>query len=377
MKFIPLVWAGLWRKKLRTMLTVLSILVAFSLFGLLQGISQGTQQLLQASHLNRLFVIGTDELTRLPLPYRDRISRIRGVNAVAIFSGFGAEYQDPKNVIPVLGTEAASFKQVYPELVLPENLVRVLESTPSGALAGGGLVSRFGWKVGDNVPLQSADGKVWVFRVVGTFDSHDQDIMNFRNRLIVNYRFLAELRNDPTVGAYIVSIDDPGRAATISEAIDQLFTNSPAETETRSEKEFAQTVVKQMGDITFFINAIVAAAFFTLLFLTGTTMWQSVRERLPEFGVLKAIGFSDRALITLVVTESLFLYSFCAVAGLLALQAIFPYLRGGPGGSLQMSLAPIVIVWGLGLAIALALLSGVLPAWRVKRLTVTDTLTGG
>jgi putative ABC transport system permease protein len=375
MKFLPLVWAGLWRKKLRTLLTLLSIIVVFLLFGLLQGVSQGTQQLIEATHVNRLFVISTDNMTPLPVTYRERIAGVEGVSAVAIFSGFEGEYQDPKNTVPVLATDIESLVEVYPELGIPSDQIGAMNASRAGALVGSGLASKFGWKIGDTLPLHARDGRDWAFTVVG-IPTGQTDFMNFTSRLIINYDYFAEAKGDPSVGAYIVTIDDPGRAASISQTIDRLFANSPAETETRSEKEFAQTVVKQMGDITFFFNAIVAAAFFTLLFLTATTMWQSVRERIPEFGVLKTLGFSDNAVVSLVVAESLLLYVFSASIALVMLWIGFPYLRGGPTRTLSMALAPIVVVWGLGLAIMLALASGASPAWRVRRLTVIDTLAG-
>jgi putative ABC transport system permease protein len=376
MKFLPLIWAGLWRKKMRTILTLLSIIVAFLLFGLLQGVSQGTQQILDDTHVNRLFVISTDNMTRLPVTYRERIAGVDGIDAVAIFSFFGSEYRDPKNSVPVLATDIQSLLQVYPELEVSSEQVDAMNLTRTGALAGSGLMTKFGWKVGDALPLHGKDGTDWTFTVVGIVTSRDRDFMNFENRLIINYGYFAEQKDDPSAGAYIVSIVDPARATSIGQEIDRLFVNSPAETETRSEKEFAETAVKQMGDITFFINAIVAAAFFTLLFLTGTTLWQSVRERIPEFGVLKTLGFSDEAVVALIVAESLVLYVFSALAALLTLVLIFPYLRGGPDGSISMALPPVVLLWGLALAIVLALASGAPPAWRVRRLAAVDALAG-
>lgn len=374
MKFLPLIWAGLWRKKMRTTLTLLSIIVAFLLFGLLQGINQATKQLLAAAHVNRLFVVGTGNVTPLPIAYLGRITGVAGVSAVTLLSGFNGQYQDPKNSVPVLATNVESLPRVYPELNVPDEQIAAMKRTRTGTLVGDQLARKFGWKIGDALPLHAADGKDWTFAIVGILNHYDADIMNFGNRVIANYDYYSEAGGDPAVGAYIVVIDDPVQAAPIGQAIDRLFSNSPDETETRSEKEFLQTVVKQMGDVSYFINAIVAAAFFTLLFLTGTTMWQSIRDRIPEFAVLKTLGFSDGGVMALVVAESLLLYLFGALTGLVTVLVVLPFIPN-PGG-FTTPVPPVVIVGGLVLAVLLALASGLPPAWRVRRLSVVDALAG-
>lgn len=374
MKFLPLIWAGLWRKKMRTILTLLSIIVAFLLFGLLEGINQATNLLLAVAHVDRLFVLSSDNMTRLPVAYRGQIASIDGVSAVAILAGFAGSYQDPKNSIPVLATDVESLAIVYPEVGISKAQVAAMKRTRTGMVVGSDLVRKFGWTVGAKVPLHAADGKDWTFDIVGVVSHRDLDIMNFGNRGIVNYDYFNESGGDSTVGAYIASIDDPRQAARISEATDRLFANSPAETETRSEKEFMQTVVKQIGDIAYFINGIVGAAFFTLLFLTGTTMWQSVRDRTPEFGVLKTLGYSDGRVMSLVVAESLLLHLSGALIGLVTVFIVLPFVpnRSGMTGGMP----PVVVGWGLAVAVLLALASGLPPAWRMRRLAVVDALTG-
>ncbi|MEO8223968.1 MAG: ABC transporter permease [Gammaproteobacteria bacterium] len=298
----------------------------------------------------------------------------QGVSAVAVLAGFSGHYQDPKNSIPVLATDIQSVSRVYPELNVPDEQIAAMNRTRTGALVGDQFARKFGWKVGDALPLQAADGKNWAFTVVGILNHYDADIMNFGNRVIANYDYFSEASGDSTAGAYIATIDDPAQAASISGAIDRLFANSPQETETRSEKEFVQTVVKQMGDISFFLNAIIAAAFFTLLFLTSTTLWQSIRDRIPEFGVLKTLGFSDGGVMALVVAESLLLYLFGALTGLVTVLVVLPFIPN-PGG-FTVPLPPVVVVWGVVLAVFLALASGLPPAWRARRLAVVDALAG-
>ena len=374
MKFLPLIWAGLWRKKLRTILTLLSIIVAYLLFGLLQGINQSTSQLLAAAHVNRLFVLSSDNVTMLPIAYLGQITGVAGVSGVAVFGGFDGQYQDPKNSIHVHATNVEPLSRVYAELNVSSEQIDAMKRTRTGVLVGDQLARKFGWRIGDALPLHAADGKDWTFAIVGVLNHYDADIMNFGNRVIANYDYYSEASGKSTVGAYIVAIDDPARAVPISEAIDRLFANSPAETETRSEKEFLQTVVKQMGDVAFFINAIVAAAFFTLLFLTGTTMWQSIRDRIPEFAVMKTLGFSDNGVMALVVAESLLLYLSGALAGLVTVRLVLPFIPN-PGGFTD-PIPWVVIVSGLVLAVLLALVSGAAPAWRVRRLAVVDALAG-
>ena len=235
---------------------------------------------------------------------------------------------------------------MYPELNVSNEQIAAMKRTRTGVLVGDQLARKFGWKIGDALPLHAADGKDWTFAIVGVLNHYDADIMNFGNRVIANYDYYSEASGASTVGAYIATIDDPAQAASISGAIDRLFANSPAETETRSEKEFLQTVVKQMGDVAYFINAIVAAAFFTLLFLTGTTMWQSIRDRIPEFGVLKTLGFSDGGVMALVVAESLLLYLFGALTGLVTVRVVLPFIPN-PGG-FTTPIPPVVIAAGIG-----------------------------
>ncbi|MDP2326308.1 MAG: ABC transporter permease, partial [Gammaproteobacteria bacterium] len=230
-----MIWAGLWRKKMRTTLTLLSIIVAFLLFGLLQGINQATKQLLAAAHVDRLFVLSSDNITRLPVAYLGRIGDVTGVSAVAVLAGFGGQYQDPKNSVPVLATDVRSLSSVYPELNVPDDQIAAMTATRTGTLVGDQLARKFGWKIGDALPLQAADGKDWTFTVVGILNHYDADIMNFGNRVIANYGYFSEASGDSTVGAYIATIDDPAQAASVSGAIDRLFANSPEETETRSE----------------------------------------------------------------------------------------------------------------------------------------------
>jgi putative ABC transport system permease protein len=193
----------------------------------------------------------------------------------------------------------------------------------------------------------------------------------------MNYAYFDEARTfgNGTVATYMVGIDDPERAAAISENIDRLFVNSPAETQTQNERDWIRGRINQIGDMAFFINAIIGAVLFTLLFLTGNTMMQSVRERIPELAVLKTYGFSNGKVMALVFAESL---ALCGVAagiglGLAALVAPVVYRTIGAGGiSFPMS----VLAIGLVLGAAVAVLSALPPARRAQRLSIVDALAG-
>jgi putative ABC transport system permease protein len=237
----------------------------------------------------------------------------------------------------------------------------------------------YGWKIGDRIPLTTSvakqDGSTdWNLEIVGTYSVTGAQAQ--ANRVLINYAYFDEARqfDKGRVFAFIVSIDDPDRSAAMCATIDALFSNSSDETLTQDEAEFAQAQLRQIGDISAMVNAIVGAVLFTLLFLTGNTMMQSVRERIPELAVLKAIGFSDRMVTGLVLAESALLCMVAAVLGLAVAAAVFPVTEslGIGGGALPAS----VIALGLAIAGVLALVSGLPPARRVQRMTIVDALAG-
>ena len=380
MKYLPLIWAGLTRKKLRTALTLLSIVVAFLLFGLLQGVNTAFSHGVEGAHLDRLVVQGKISMTdQLPLAYRERIANVPGVIGVTNGSWFGGYYQDPKNNIFSFAVEAATYFELFPEIVLPKDQEQALIKTRGGAVIGRKLAEKYGWKIGDTVPLKStiwskSDGSSnWDFQVVGVFDEPSD--VGQEQRLFFNGDYFDEARTlyKGLVGWYSVRIDSPSHATAVSAAIDELFANSDHETKTVTEKEFTQSFLKQMGDINFIVSSIVGAVFFALLFLTGNTMMQSVRERIPEFAILKTIGFSNPAVLAIVIAEGLALAITAAALGLAGSVAAFPLLADLVG---VPRLPPSVLAWGLLYAILLALATTLLPGLRVARLNLVDALGG-
>jgi putative ABC transport system permease protein len=380
MKFIPLIWAGLWRKPLRTIFTLLSIVIAFLLFGMLQGVNAAFSLALERSHLDRLYVMSRISLTeQLPSAYAMQIEGVPGVTGVALSNWFGAWFQDPKNFVAAFAIDPARFFPLYPELTLPPEALDAMLHTRTGALIGRALAEKFGWKIGDRIPLHSTiwvkqDGNSdWSFDIVGILDYPDDP--DRAAGFYLNYSYFDEARTEDrgSVGWFVARVADPAQSAPVAEAIDRLFANSPDETKTQNEKEFQQSFMKQIGDIGFITNSIVGAVFFTLLFLTGNTIMQSVRERIPELAVLKTLGFSDTGVLALILAESLLLCLTGACLGLAGAHALFPVLKAYIGRS---RLSPIVLLWGLCAALLLAVIAGLPPAWRAKRLAIVDALAG-
>jgi putative ABC transport system permease protein len=382
MKYLPLVWAGLWRKRARTVLTLLCVVVAFALFGILHGFTAAIGGIIDAMSDARLRSMSrVNIMEALPLAHAQRMATVPGVEAVSYYNFFAGYYQDTRNSVQVGAIDVASFNVVYPDIEIEPQYVQAMLQTRSGALVGEDLAKERGWKIGDRIPLGSAvwrrkDGaESWDFEIVGSYRSPSGKVPT--NELWINYAYFDEARANAngTVTLYFIKIAEPSRAAQISETIDALFANSMFETETQSEKDWLRAQIAQIGDIGFFVNAIIAAVMFALLFVTGNTMMQSVRERVPELAVLKTYGFSNTGIVSLVVAESLLLCSVAAVIGIGIAAAISPplYREFGAGG---LNLPLPVVGMGLGLAAVFAVASALLPALRAQRLSIVDALAG-
>jgi putative ABC transport system permease protein len=381
MKFLPLLWAGLWRKRTRTVLTLFSVVIAFLLFGLLQGVNSWLSNAVADSRVNRLYTVSRISFIEpMPASYLTQIENVPGVVSVSYFHWFGGYYQDAKNTIVSYPVDIRRLFKVFPDWKVPRDQLDKMASTRDGAIIGRALANRYGWKIGDRVPLRTTiwskkDGSFnYDFEIVGIFTAPEQP--SNEQLFLMNWDYFDEARGfgQGQVGWYAFSIADPSQAAAISKKIDAMFANSPNETKTQTEKEFAQAQVKQIGDIGFMVNAIVGAVMFTLLFLTGNTMMQSMRERIPEFAVLKTLGFSDAAVTTLVLAESIVLCVFAALLGLFLAASIFPAAKLATGFEILMPAG--VFAAGMIGAVVLALVSALPPAWRAHRLTVVDALAG-
>ncbi len=380
MKYFPLLWATLWRKKARTIFTLCVIVIAFLLFGMLQGVNSAFNQAVERANVNRLVTTSSIALTE-NLPYADmtQIEALPGVARVAHATWFGAYYQDPKNFIFSFPVEPERYFSVFPELRLPKDQLDALVHTRTGAVIGADLVRKYGWKIGDRVPLHSTiwtkpdNTSDWTFDVVGIYENPDD--RSQENAFFFNYSYFDEARGfgKGKIGWYTVQVKDPRQSAQIALAVDKLFANSPDETKTETEKEFQQAFLKQIGDINMIVTYILVGVFFALLFATGNTMMQSVRERIPELAVLKTLGFSDTGMLTLVLSESILLCVLAALLGLFAAWAMFPMLKDVLG---VVDMPTPVIVEGVVVALLLAFITGIFPAWRAKRLDIVEALRG-
>ena len=381
MKYFPLVLAGLWRKPARTVFTALSIIVAFILFGILSGIDAGFAHALESARLDRMFV-GTKFGGTLPYAYSEKIASLPGVLVVAPQAGLGGYYKDRKNEAGVSMTDARYFT-ARPELDATPQQIAALTADKTGILVGIKTALRYGWKIGDKVTInsttpQQSGSRAWTFDMLGTVEN--TDIPGEATVIISNYKYLDDARttNKGTVGFFFVRVKDPARAAAIGTAIDNMFANSPAPTRTVQEKANAQSGLASLGDVSVLTHAIVGAVLFMLLFLTGNTMMQSVRERIPEFGVLKTLGFSDIGVLALVLSESILLCALAGGTGLAIVKFGFPALKKvAPNGVSSLLLLPwSAVATGFCCALLVAFVSGFFPALRVKRLNVVDALAG-
>jgi putative ABC transport system permease protein len=381
MKYLHLVWSNLKRKKLRTLLTVLSILVAFVLFGYLAAVKRAFNQGVDVAGLDRLVVRHKVSIIQfLPESYKGRIEKIRGVSLAVFATWFGGIYQKPTNFFAQMPVVPEEFLDMFPEYLLSPEEKRAWLETRSGAIAGRILADRFDWKVGDRIPIQATiwtkkdGGDTWEFDLVGIYEGEEKGTDT--SQLFFRYDFFHETRawGGGNVGWYWVRVEEPERAAEIARLIDEEFANSPYETKTEPEGAFVQGFANQIGNIGAIMMAILSAVFFTILLVAGNTMAQSVRERTEELAVLKAMGFTHRGVLGLVLAESCLL---AMLGGFLGLGvAWFLISLGDPsGGALPVFFFPTRdLVLGIVLVLMLGLAAGLLPALQAQRLQIADAM---
>lgn len=382
MKYLGLVLSGLLRRKLRTALTLLSLVAAFTLLGLLQAVNSlfgGAADFLGAS---RLITQASTSFTQ-PLPMRllPQIEGVPGITAVSHSQFFGGQFQEGRGFFPQFAVNPQRLRDTYPEWVMEEDAWRDFVSTQDGAIVGRVLADQYGWDVGDVVPLNSfiwtkADGsRTWEWRIVGIFDGKDAEWSERASLMYLNYGQFDEGRSPGArglAGVFIVRIDDPNDAARIAAAIDERFDNSSDETKTQSEAEFQLGFIRQLGDIGLIVNLITGAVFFSILFLTGVSMSQAVRERIPELAVLKCLGFTDRQVLWLVLAEAFALCLLGALAGMVMASLVTLVLP--PDFPVRTDLQVWVIA-GISVVV-LTLLVGLPPALTAQRLKIVDALAG-
>jgi putative ABC transport system permease protein len=379
-KYLPLLWSGIWRKRGRTILVLLQVAIAFALFGVLQGMKTGMDRAVAKTRADLLIVTPSEfGGSPLPLAYLDRLQSIPGMQSVDFADGFLGTYQKPTQPVYVLAIRPTElWVTLVPEMfqVTPKDL-EALKETRDGALITADIGKKYGWHVGDRIPLTSttlqSDGSgTWSFQIVGTFTDHEPGEAGF---IVGNYDYLDQARtlNKGTVRNFYAVVADPKRAAEMSDSIDRAFGNSSNETKTTPLRELAQQQLRAIGDLNFLIRSVVGAVLVALLFSITTMMMQTIRERTPEFAVLKTLGFGDRPIFLLVVGECLLICILAALAGLALATGVFPYAgKFVPGLSMPLS----VVGFGIAGAVVVALITAVPPALRAARLQVVDALAG-
>ena len=377
MKYARLLLANLFRKKIRTTLTVGSFAIALLLFGILAAVRLAFNEGADVAGVDRLVVRNkTSIIQPLPLAYRDRLLRIPGVKEVTFLNWFGGTYQDERNFFPQMAIDVPTYRKVVTDIGVTDNEWKAFEADRQGAIVGESIAQRFHWKVGDHIPIKGVIFQgAWEFNLYGIAKGEGAagSILPF----FFHEDYLEERRTfgKGTVGWYVVRIENPDNAARISKEIDREFSNSPFETKSDSEKEFAASWAKQLGNIKLIIMSIGAVVFVTLLLVTGNTMATAIRERVRELAVLKAIGYSDRFVLWLVLAEGVAIAMFGGVLGLLMAAGIMPGLSRALAGLLP----PLILLKrdtaiGLMLALGAGVLSTILPATSAMRLRVVDAL---
>jgi len=385
MKYFSLIWSALFRSKTRTFLTLLSVIAAFLLFGLLDSVRVAFNSGGSVAGADRLVVASRLSITQmLPYSLTPQIAATPGVKKSAYAAWFGGIYRDPKNFFPNFSVSENYF-ELYPEFVIKPEELKAWQTERTGAMVGESLAKRNGWKIGDTIPLQATifpqkDGSnAWPLKMSGTFKLNDSKRKGEENQLVFHWKYFDEANQytNGMVGWYIVKLDNVDHATRVAKAIDAISQNSDHETKSQTEQAFQQSFAKQFADIGLIVTAIMAAVFFTLLLLTGNTMSQAVRDRIPELAVLKTLGFTNGTVLTLVLVESVLLIVLGGVIGMGLAAVIIPVLSAASGGLLNLPNIPVE-TWTLGLSLMLAIgiVVGALPALRAMRLKIVDALAG-
>jgi putative ABC transport system permease protein len=380
MKFLPLLWHSLFRRKVRTVFTLLAVLVAFTLYGFLVAIKAAFGMGIELAGNERLVLIHKVSIIQLlPISYLEQIRSTPGVVDVCHETWFGGVYQDPKNFFMQVPVDPECMLRMYPEFKVPDAQKKAWFADRQGAIVGRVTAKKFGWKVGDRIPIQATIWRKkdnttnWEFNLDGIYSGAEEG--TDETQFFFHYKYFDESRlfGTGSVGWYVIRIAEAGKAPQMAQAIDSQFANSPAETKTTTEKAFMQAFANQVGNIALIVQSIIAMAFFIILLVTANTMAESVRERTSEFAVLKTLGFTDGRVLVLVLTES------CLIAGV--------------GGFLGLGLAGLVVsrmpttnlipalyvptsslAAGAALVVALGVVAGIFPALRAMRLRIVDAL---
>jgi putative ABC transport system permease protein len=379
MKYGYIIAANLLRKKTRLWLTIGSFATALFLFAFLAIVRDIFNAGGASIVADRLIVTNRVSLLNpLPLSYDDRILRIPGVKYVTHLNWFAGVYQDERNTFPQFAVDTNNQRQVFSDYVIPDDQWNAFLTDRQGAIAGVQTAERFHWKIGDRIPIKSTlyGGGTWEFNLVGLY--HCKRPQDIANQFWFQWDYFEEKVpqfNKGQVGFYFLRIANPDDAVRVSSAIDAEFRNSPYETRTASESTFIANRVKQFANIQFLIRSIGTVVLFTLLLVTGNTMAISIRERTAELAVFKAVGFSDRLLLLLVLAESLVIALIGGALGLMLASLAMPVLARALGGMFpNLRISPHVVLYGLAAAVLVGIVSGLLPGLGAMHLRIVNGL---
>ena len=380
MKFRKLILANLFRKKVRLILTIGSFAIALILFTFLAVVNSAFNRGIDIAGADRLVIVNRVGLMlTMPVSYADQVRAIPGVKYVTHDHWFGGVYQDEKNFFPQFVVDAENHRKVYPEFIVPDEQWNTFLKDQQGAIAGARTAKRFGWKVGDRIPIKNSiygPTKTWEFNLDGIYKTEKAD--GDESQFWLQWKNFDE--NVPsgiksTAGWYILKLDSPDDAVQVAKTIDSKFANSSYETKTETESAFAAGFAKQFGNIEFLILTIGSVVFFTLLLVTGNTMAISVRERTGELAVLKAIGMTDRSVLVLVLAESMLIAFVGGVLGLLLAWAAIPVISVALTGLLPpLLLSKTMLSLGLVFAVFVGVMSGLIPGIGAMRMRVVNAL---
>ena len=376
--------ANLFRKKTRTILTILSVIMAFLLFGLLQSLNSIFSSGADFIGATRLVTQARVSFTQpLPLSMVPKLETVPGVARVAYSQWFGGVWQENTQVF-TFAVDPQRYHDMYSEWVMPEEQWKAFANTRTAMVAGKLVADKYGWKVGQKIPLssniypQKNGSKSWAFELVGIYDGSDENWKKQTNAVFINHDYFDEANQfgKGRTNFFFLKLAKGADGAAVTRTIDGMFENSPDETKTQTEKDFNLSFVKQIGDIGLIVRWILFAVFFTLLLVVGNTMAQSVRERVPELAVLKTLGFSDGSVLGFVLAEAVALCLVGGVVGLALATLLGAMVEKGTGGQFQLNVNGLIWAIGIVTILAMSMAVGLLPALRARRLKIVDALAG-
>jgi len=377
-RWLPIVWANLRRRKLRLVFTFISILLAFLMFGMLDALRTSLSQAINMAGSDRLLMQSKVNLTvSLPRSHYEKVKAANGVRAAAPFNWFGGIYKDAKSPMQMNATDPAQLLAVYPEITLTPEAIEAWKRDRQGLIIGQLLADQYGWKVGDRIPIRSQiwrkldGGDTWEFNIVGIYGVNGGGVNRASASLQYDYFNESLQFGKDQVGMVAIRVADSTETDAVATRLDKLFENSPFETKTATERVFIKRLLDQVGNIGAILVSVVSAVFFTMLLVTANTMAQSVRERTPEFAILRTIGFPNSGIVLLILAESVLLAVGAALVGLLLAAAAFPLIQDSLGVA---AFSWSVVLGGISAAIALALVSAIIPSWQLTRTKIVDAL---